>query len=150
MRVRTESKRVINEVEYSMIVKAIRAVHKELGPGLSESVYQEGLKIELTEKEIPFEKEFHFHPFYHGIKLEASYMMDFLVKSDIIVEIKSVGHKLDDEHRKQVLNYMRLYQAPVGILVNFYPSMIEIEEFFYSKEKQRLYGSDRVPVKNMY
>ena len=132
------------------VMDAIRAVHRELGPGLSESVYQEGLKIELTEKEIPFEKEFHFHPFYHGIKLEASYMMDFLVKSDIIVEIKSVGHKLDDEHRKQILNYMRLYQAPVGILVNFYPTMIEIEEFFYSKEKQRLYGSDRVPVRNLY
>lgn len=134
----------------SDVVEAIRAVHKELGPGLNEAIYHEGLNIELTERNIPFEKEFCFHPSYHGIKLDASFTMDFLVKSDIIVEIESAKEKLNDEHRKILFNHMRFFQPQVGILVNFYPDFAEIEQYFFSKEKQRLYGSDRLQIKNFY
>ena len=130
------------------VMDAIRAVHRELGPGLSESVYQEGLKIELTEKEIPFEKEFSFHPHYHGIKMDVSYRLDFLAKNDIIIELKSVENGLCAEHKKQLFNYMRLCQKSVGILVNFYPSFAEIERYFFDKDNQEIIGSDGLPIKN--
>ena len=53
-------------------IGAIHEVHKELGPGLNEKVYQEGLQLELSERNIPFEKEFLFHPLYHGKEMEST------------------------------------------------------------------------------
>ena len=134
----------------SDVIEAIRAVHKGIGPRLYENVYQEGLKIELSEREFPFEKEYYFHPYYHGIQMDISYKLDFLVKNDIIVEIKSIESGLNAEHKKQLLDYMKLSQASVGILVNFYPDYAEIEQYFFSTEKQRFYGSDRTALLNFY
>lgn len=61
------------------VIGAIHEVHKELGPGLSEYCYQEGLQMELTERDIPFQRELSFHPTYHGQLMEATYRVDFLV-----------------------------------------------------------------------
>lgn len=130
------------------VIGAIHAVHKEFGPGLYENIYQEGLKIELSEKDIPFKKEYSFHPCYHGIKMDASFRLDFLVKNDIIIELKAVENGLCAEHKKQLFNYMRLCQASVGILVNFYPSFAEIERYFFDKDKQEIYGADGMPIKD--
>ena len=82
------------------VVGAVHAVHKELGPGLNESCYQEGLQIEFTLKQIPFKREVSFHPTYQGIKMESTFRLDFLCKDDIIVECKSIP-KLSAEHRAQ-------------------------------------------------
>ena len=84
-------------------IGAIHEVHKELGPGLSEKVYQEGLQLELLERNIPFKKELTFHPTYHGKEMEATYRLDFLVDDDIIVELKSVD-SLTKEHKAQLFN----------------------------------------------
>ena len=128
------------------VIGAIHSVHKELGPGLNESVYQEGVKMELSEKGIPFEKEFSFHPCYHGVKMETSFRLDFLAKGDIIIELKAVEGGLCAEHKKQLFNYMRLCQMPVGILVNFFPSFAAVERYFFDKESQRIYGADGIPI----
>ena len=72
------------------VVGAIYAVHGELGPGLNESCYQEGLQIELTERGIPFVKEMAFHPIYRGKEMESLFRLDFLCKDDIIIECKAV------------------------------------------------------------
>ena len=125
------------------VVGAIQHVHKVLGPGLNESCYQEGLQIELTKQNIPFNREVSFHPFYQGIKMEASFRIDFLCKNDIIVECKSIP-KLSADHRAQLFNYMRLLEQPCGILVNFMPQFAEIERYFYDKEKLSI-----VPVNSM-
>lgn len=129
------------------VIGAIHEVHQELGAGLNEYVYQEGLKIELTEKGIPFEKEVTLHPNYHGITMEATYRLDFLVKADIIVELKAIS-KICDENRAQIFNYMRLCNASVGILVNFYPSFAEIERYFYDKDSNEIIGADGLPIKH--
>ena len=127
-------------------IGAIHEVHKELGPGLNEKVYQEGLQLELTERKIPFKKELSFHPTYHGKEMEAIYRVDFLVKDDIIVELKSVD-SLINEHKAQLFNYMRLMKATVGILVNFYPKFAEIERYFYDKDDNEIYGSDGFSIR---
>ena len=127
-------------------IGAIHEVHKELGPGLNEKIYQEGLQIELTERNIPFSKELTIHPLYHGKEMEATYRLDFLVNNDIIVELKSV-ESLTNEHKAQLFNYMRLLKVSVGILVNFYPRFAEIERYFFNSDDNEIYGSDGFPIR---
>ena len=127
------------------VIGAIYEVHKELGPGLSEYVYQEGLAMQLKEQSIEFNKEQAFRPTYHGSPMTAEYRMDFLCKGDIVVECKSVL-KLASEHRAQLFNYMRLMKLPVGILVNFAAKSAQVERYFYDEDQQEIYGSDGYPV----
>ena len=141
---------MINTAEYKKhiydVVGAIHEVHKELGPGLNEKVYQEGLQLELTERNIPFKKELVFHPLYHGKEMESTYRLDFLVNDNIVVELKSV-EGLTSEHKAQLFNYMRLMKASVGILVNFYPKFAEIERYFFDSESNEVYGSDGLSLR---
>ena len=127
-------------------IGAIHEVHKELGPGLNEKIYQEGLQLELLERSIPFKKELTIHPTYHGKEMEATYRLDFLVKDGIIIELKS-AECLTSEHKAQLFNYMRLMKASIGILVNFYPKFAEIERYFYNPDDNEIYGSDGFPIK---
>lgn len=123
------------------VVGAIHEVHKELGPGLSEYCYQEGLQMQLGEQQIVFQREKIFHPTYHGRLLHAEYRMDFLCKEDIIVECKSVTD-LVNNHRAQLFNYMRLSKLPCGILVNFAPVFAKIERYFYDDELKEILTVD--------
>ena len=106
------------------VVGAIYEVHKELGAGLNEFCYQEGLKMQLEEQEIPFNREMTFHPSYHGKPMEAVYRVDFLCKGDIIVECKATDD-LNNNMRSQLYNYMRLLKLPCGILVNFASKLVK-------------------------
>lgn len=128
------------------VIGAMHEVHKELGPGLNEKIYQEGFQLELIERNIPFERELTIHPTYHGKEMEATYRLDFLVADDIIVELKSVD-KLINEHKAQLFNYMRILKAPIGILVNFFPRFAEIERYFFNAEDNEIYGSDGFSVR---
>lgn len=123
------------------IVGVLHAVHRELGPGLNEYVYQEGLEMELRDHDFSFVREFSFHPCFRGRPMAAEYRLDFLCEENIIIECKSV-QKLSQEHRAQLFNYMRLTQKPVGILVNFAPSYAEIERYFLDSEEQVIYDSN--------
>ena len=123
------------------VIGAIHEVHCELGPGLNESCYQEGLEIQLKEQGIPYRREQSFHPFYHKQAMEALFRIDFLCKEEIIVECKSVS-ELISGHRAQLFNYMRLLKKPCGILVNFAPRNYELERYLYDKENNRIVGID--------
>lgn len=130
------------------VIGAIHEVHKELGPGLNEKVYQEGLQLELTEREIPFEREKTFHPVYHGETMESTYRLDFLVLGNIVVELKSV-EKLTSDHKAQLFNYLRLTKAKVGVLVNFHPKFAEIERYFFDEKTNEIYGSDGLSIRGL-
>ncbi len=123
------------------VVGAICEVHKELGAGLTEYCYQEGLQMELEEQKIPFERESSFHPCYHGLPMESSFRVDFLCKDDIIVECKAVT-ELVSNHRAQLFNYMRLLKKTCGILVNFSPKYATIERYIYDMEENNIIGTD--------
>ena len=123
------------------VVGALWEVHKELGPGLNEYCYQEGLAMELSEREIPFLRELTFHPCYHGVEMDAEYRIDFLCKGNIIVECKSVT-EITNTHRAQLFNYMRLQKTPCGILVNFSNQTVEIERYFYDKFERSILSVD--------
>ena len=130
------------------VVGALHEVHKELGPGLNEYCYQEGLQLQLSEAGIPFQREWMFHPTYHGRPMAAVYRLDFLCKGDIIVECKSAV-ELVNNHRAQLFNYLRLTKYPCGILVNFAPAFAVIERYFYDNDLQAILTVDGQRVKTL-
>lgn len=103
----------------SQIIKAAINVHKELGPGLLESVYQSCMEIELKDMGIKVAPEVPLPVLYRGQEVhKEGYRIDLLVEDTIIVELKSV-EKIKDVHKKQLLTYLRLAKKPLGLLLNF-------------------------------
>ena len=121
------------------VVGAIHDVHEELGPGLNEVCYQEGLQMQLEELMIPYSREVSFHPYFHNKAMKTVFRLDFLCKDDIIVECKSITELLS-VHRAQLFNYMRLLKKPCGILVNFFPRNFTIERYLFDEETNNIVG----------
>ena len=108
------------------ITGALYEVHKELGPGLLEKVYQEALEKELRMQGIPFEREKSFNISYKGEVLEQMYIADFVCYDKIVVELKAVEALLPI-HTAQVINYLTITGYKLGLLVNFNARQIKPE-----------------------
>jgi len=107
----------IDQVSSDVVGEAIR-IHRELGPGLLESVYEMVLAASLARRGYRVDRQ---HPVaieYDGIAFPAAFRVDLLVDERLVVEIKSV-EQLTKVHAKQVLTYLRLMKQPVGLLLNF-------------------------------
>ena len=100
------------------ILGAVIEVHRALGPGLLEGVYQTCLAYELNERGLRAEREFALPVSYRGNRMDCGFRVDFLVEGDVIVECKSVD-KLIPIHTAQVLTYLRLSSARQAFLFNF-------------------------------
>ena len=120
--------RKYKELVYSIIGAAME-VHRELGGGLLEPIYNEALFIELQERGIHCEREKQLPCYYKEYKLAKYYQMDLVVE-DVIVELKSVN-ELIPAHREQLFNYLRLTRMPVGLLINFGMSSLQGERYAY-------------------
>lgn len=109
----------------SNIIKAAIQIHKELGPGLLESVYQACMQLELKHMGIVAECEKQFPIVYRGQEIiDQSFRLDLLVEDTIIVELKSVK-MIKDIHKKQLLTYLRLTGKPLGLLINFNETLLK-------------------------
>ncbi len=97
---------------------AIFAVHRELGCGFLERVYQDALECEFQERGIPYEREKEIQIMYKGKPLGNPYRADFVCYGKIIVELKALS-ELDGTHRAQVINYLKATKMKLGLLVNF-------------------------------
>jgi GxxExxY protein len=97
---------------------AIYEVHKELGPGLLEKVYQEALEKEFKLQGIPYEREKSFTIMYKGEALSQKYVADFVCYDKVVVELKAVEDILPI-HKAQVINYLAITGYNLGLLVNF-------------------------------
>ncbi len=105
--------------EESFVIRgAIYEVYREMGPGLSEKIYQECLELEMRMRGIPFEPQPILSIFYKERLLVHALKPDFLCYNGILVEIKAVK-QLEDEHRAQIINYLKATQKELGFLVNF-------------------------------
>jgi GxxExxY protein len=93
-------------------------VHRELGPGLLESTYEQCLAYELTQAKIPFKLQVELPVEYKRMRLDCGYRIDLLADDRLIVELKSVDQLLKI-HEAQVLTYMKLTRVSVGLLINF-------------------------------
>ena len=114
-----------NEITY-LIRKAIFEVYNTLGPGLLESVYEKALAIELENQGLRAEVQVPISVIYKGTDLGLGFRADILVEEKIIIEIKSVV-ELAPIHHKQLLNYLKLTNCHLGILVNFNSNNINSE-----------------------
>jgi GxxExxY protein len=117
------------------VVGAAQEVHKTLGRGLSEAIYQEALAIEMRERDMPFEREKQLHLYYKDHLMEKSYYADFYYKG-VLIEIKAVD-KVLSEHRSQLFNYMRITRLDRGLLLNFCEKSLRAERYLYLADEDR-------------
>lgn len=112
------NKELIYPEECYAIRGAIYAVHNEMGNGFREEVYQQCLEREFACRNIPYSAKKELRIYYKGVPIEKTYIPDFFCFEKIIVEIKAVS-ELTNEHRSQLMNYLRLTNSRIGLLVNF-------------------------------
>ncbi len=106
-----------NEIARLVLDVAFK-LHRQYGPGLFESVYEEIFCYELAKLGIDFKRQHPIPLMHETIRLEAGYRADLIIENKVIVELKSV-EKLADIHFKQVLTYLRLANLRLGMLINF-------------------------------
>jgi GxxExxY protein len=99
-------------------------VHRQLGPGLLESTYEECLCFELSQAGIQFGRQLPLPVVYKDVRLDCGYRVDIAVGEDLIVEIKSV-ERLLAIHDAQVLTYLRLSGRKIGLLMNFNTTLLK-------------------------
>ncbi|MEW6607173.1 MAG: GxxExxY protein [bacterium] len=109
----------MNENEIGKIIVDIAiGVHKKLGPGLLETVYEVVLAYELKKRGLSVERQISIPIEYEGIKFDEGFRVDILVENKVIIELKSV-ESVNKSHKKQVLTYLRLTGKKLGYLLNF-------------------------------
>ena len=116
--------------EVFKIIGAAMEVHKELGCGFLEAVYQEALELEFQYRKIPHRREAKLDIYYKGQLLKKSYEADFICYGNVIVELKALS-ALTSEHESQLLNYMKSTGLKVGLLINFGRKSLEYKRMVY-------------------
>lgn len=112
------------ETESRLVIGAAITVHRELGPGLLESVYQRCLDMELTQLGLSVKREVPVPLYYRGQSLGEHYRVDLVVNGCLVVEVKSVA-RLEGVHRAQLMTYLRLTGIRVGLLFNFNTAVLK-------------------------
>jgi GxxExxY protein len=100
------------------VIGAAIEVHRELGPGLLESAYEECLCHELHLRGLSFQRQVEIPVAYKGLKLACGYRLDVVVEDAVIVELKSI-EQITPIHHAQLMTYLRLAEKKVGLLINF-------------------------------
>ncbi|KKK54695.1 hypothetical protein LCGC14_3082100 [marine sediment metagenome] len=117
---------MMDENELSkIIVDRCLKIHKILGPGLLESVYEEVLYYELTRTNLKCERQVGISVIYKDIKMDLGFMADMIVEDNVIIELKSVENIMP-VHKKQLLTYLKLTGMKLGPLINFNVELIKI------------------------
>lgn len=106
------------------IVNAAFNIHKKMGPGLLESIYEECFCIELSKKNIFYEFQKPLHLSYDGVLLKNQFRLDLIIENTIIIELKSVESLLS-LHHAQILSYLKLTDCKLGYLINFNVPLIK-------------------------
>jgi GxxExxY protein len=113
------------------VIGAAIEVHKILGPGFLESVYEEAFAIELDLRRISYERQHSIDIFYKG-KPAKHFVCDFVIQDVVVVELKALS-QLGDIEKAQVLNYLKAAKLPVGLLLNFGTRSLEYKRFANTK-----------------
>ncbi len=132
------TKKEVTDLSYKIVGCAI-TVHKQLGPGLLESVYEECLKYELELQGFTVRQQVVIPVVYKEISMDVDLRPDLLVNDTVVVELKAVENILP-VHEAQLLTYMKLLKKPQGLLINFYTDNISktlkpfVNEYFRELE----------------
>ena len=116
------TKKEVTQLSYEITGLAIK-VHKNLGPGLLESIYEEWLKYELLKNGFDVKQQFLVPIIYEGVGVRTKVIVDLLVNDCIVIEIKAQEETLP-VHEAQLLTYMKILKKPQGLLINFFTTNI--------------------------
>ncbi len=122
---------ILKEERYALVGAALE-VHRTIGNGFTEYVYQDALEVEFQKRNIPYVREKHMNVFYKNIKLRHDFYVDFLCYGRIIIECKATS-SICGEHEAQIINYCNIGKSPVGILINFGTLSLQYKQFVFSK-----------------
>ncbi len=117
------------------IIGAAMEVHRQLGQGFLEAVYQEAMAIELADRAISFVREAELPVFYKGQRLNCSYRADFVCYGSVIVELKAL-QALTGVEEAQMLNYLKATRLERGLLFNFGRTRLEFKRFIFSNARK--------------
>lgn len=118
-------KKIMNENELSkIIVDKCLKIHRALGPGLLESVYEEVLSYELMKDDLKCKRQVGIPVIYEDIKMDLGFRADMIVGDKVILELKSVENIMP-VHKKQLLTYLKLTGMKLGLLINFNVDLIK-------------------------
>lgn len=110
------------------IIGCAMEVHKILGAGFQEVIYQRALGIEMSKQGLEFQREMEMIIFYDEIEI-GTRRVDFFVEDIIMVELKALS-KLEDAHLNQAMNYCQAYSLPIGLLINFGTKSLEFKRVY--------------------
>jgi GxxExxY protein len=116
------TKKTVTQLSYEITGFAIK-VHKSIGPGLLENVYEKCLKYELENNGYSVSQQMSVPIIYDALQLDANFRLDLLVNETVIVEIKA-HESILPIHEAQLITYMKLLQKPQGLLINFFTNNI--------------------------
>ena len=122
---------MINDPVTQQIIGCAMEVHKQLGPGFQEVIYQRCLALEFSATGLRFGREIEYPIYYKGRKV-GTRRADFIVESRIVVELKALT-ALEDVHLVQAKNYVRAYNLEIGLLINFGGNRLEFKRLFSQK-----------------
>src|SRR5262245_25107664 len=114
------------------IIGAAMEVHRQLGCGFLEAVYQEAMAIELELAGVPFRKEVYLPIFYKGQRLTCTYRADFVCYDSVVVELKALS-QLSGTEESQLLNYLKATGIEIGLLLNFGRRSLEHQRRIFSR-----------------
>ena len=112
-----------NEIS-KILVNIFLKVHRTIGPGLFESVYEAAICYELDKLEISYRRQAEIDVLYESVKMDLGFRADIIVEEKVIIEIKSI-EAIAPVHHKQLLTYLKLTNFKLGLLVNFNVSLIK-------------------------
>ncbi|HYA26134.1 MAG TPA: GxxExxY protein [Terriglobales bacterium] len=115
--------KLLHEELTEKIIGAAIEVHRELGPGLLESTYEECLCHELHLRGVRFQRQIPLPVNYKGVNLDCGYRIDVIVENEVVLELKCVEHILP-VHEAQLLTYLKLLNKRVGLILNFHVSTL--------------------------
>ncbi|MHB9028664.1 MAG: GxxExxY protein [Candidatus Latescibacterota bacterium] len=111
-----------NELSVTIVDSCVK-VHRTLGPGLFESVYEEVLSYELQKRNLHVERQVEIPVIYDSVIMNAGFRADIIVENKVILELKSV-ELIQPVHKKQLLTYLKLTDMKLGVLINFNVNLI--------------------------
>ena len=119
------------DIQTYEIIGAAMKVHRELGHGFLEAVYQEALSIEFENQKIPYTREMQIPITYCGVTLQTYYKADFVCFNQIVVELKAMS-RLTGNEEAQVINYLKATNLQRGLLLNFGTSSLEYKRLVFN------------------
>ena len=123
-------------LSFYMITGVAMQVHAEYHPGLLESAYEAAMVYLLSEQNLKVEEQVNLPIYWKDVKLNKHYCMDLVVGGDTIIELKAVKY-INNDHRKQLWNYMHLTHMPFGLLYNFGCESL-FSEWYYRKDDGKI------------